>query len=170
MTYRIAQPNEAHLIAALHTQSWQTAYRNILSDDFLDNHLAADRQSAWQKRFDTPSVHQHILIAENDSKAIGFVCVFGEYDPELGALIDNLHVLPIAKGLGIGKELVRRAATWVYETYSNPQFHLWVYAANTAACGFYEKIGGSRVAEKIYPNPDGSEALIYCYYWSNFPT
>ena len=44
MTYRNATHEEAEAIADLHAKSWQTAYRGILSDDFLSGYLGCTMQ------------------------------------------------------------------------------------------------------------------------------
>ncbi len=37
-------------IAALHADSWRSVYRGILSDEFLDADLIANREALWHKR------------------------------------------------------------------------------------------------------------------------
>ena len=45
-------------IAALHAESWQRAYRGILSDDFLDHFVLEDRLAVWSERFSAPKKNQ----------------------------------------------------------------------------------------------------------------
>jgi GNAT superfamily N-acetyltransferase len=165
MIYRTAYSNEADKIAQLHTQSWQKAYRQILSDDYLDNHLAADRLAVWRARFANPPTNQQVFVAEEAGILIGFVCLYKNDDPKWGSLIDNLHVLSAYQGKGVGNRLMDLAAEWVKTHSAVPHYYLWVYAANTAARLFYEKIGGQNVESEEHDNPDGSRALIMRYVW-----
>ena len=49
MTIRAAGMADAVAIAQLHTRSWQTAYRGILSDDFLQGPLPENRRVLWHE-------------------------------------------------------------------------------------------------------------------------
>ena len=48
--YRIATANDIEAIANLHALSWQNSYRGMLSDDYLDNHVLADRIQVGRKK------------------------------------------------------------------------------------------------------------------------
>ena len=49
--FREADAQDAAAIAQLHAESWRSAYRGILSDDYLDNQVQSERASLWQSRF-----------------------------------------------------------------------------------------------------------------------
>ena len=162
---RIAQQNDADTIAHLHARSWQMAYKGILSDAFLEDAVFADRQKVWQERFETTDNNRCIFVAVEDNRIVGFVCIYGNNDAKWGALIDNLHVSPDFKGRGIGKRLIDKAAKWIFETYQQTYFYLWVYADNKAARQFYEKIGGENVELDSYTSSDGTSADVLRYAW-----
>ncbi|MDO1446536.1 GNAT family N-acetyltransferase [Rhodocytophaga aerolata] len=163
--FRKATTQDAENIAALHALSWQLHYRGILLDEFLDNHVQQNRLELWQSRLEQPKETQHVVLAEAEGKAIGFVCVYAHADPVWGALVDNLHVLFPQKGQGIGTQLIQQAAKWVYSTYGDSGLYLWVYTQNTQARGFYEKIGGVNQEEIIEECPGGGKAPICRYVW-----
>jgi GNAT superfamily N-acetyltransferase len=165
MTYRTAHAHEADTIAQLHAKSWQTAYRGMLSDDFLDNQVLENRLNTWRKRFETPSVSQQIFVAEEAGEVIGFACIYAHDDTQWGALIDNLHVLPEQKGKGIGKKLMDLAAEWVKTQDPEGRYYLWVLADNVDATAFYERIGGQKVEDKISDLPDGGQGRIFRMAW-----
>jgi ribosomal protein S18 acetylase RimI-like enzyme len=167
MTYRKAKSNEAEAIAHLHAQSWQVAYRGILTDAFLDHEVVNNRLKIWQERFTHPAKNEFICVAIEKQALKGFVCVYGNDDAQWGALVDNLHVLPDFQGHGVGKKLMQEAAKWVAKKYPNSGLYLWVYEDNHAARHFYEKMGGKNVESQIYDNADGGSANIFRYAWTD---
>jgi GNAT superfamily N-acetyltransferase len=164
-TYRLVTPAEAQTIANLHTQSWHNAYRGILSDQFIDEELAGMMTQKWQARFDQPAENQRIIIAEQDGVPAGFVCLFYHDHPQYGTLIDNLHVIPAFKGLGIGAQLMREAAKLVQAETGDQHYYLWVLEKNLPSRQFYEHIGGQNVEGEAHVMPDGQEHLVFRYVW-----
>lgn len=165
ITYRTAHSQDAKAIASLHAQSWQRHYRGIWSDAFLDGAVTENRQWVWQKRLQTPADNQHIIVAEQAGQIVGFVCVFAHENEKFGALLDNLHVSGELKGQGIGKELMRRAAAWVYEQGANTPMYLWVLVKNEGARRFYDHLGGDNYEMLSVQNPDSSFSNCYRYVW-----
>ena len=167
MRFRKAKPHEAEAIAHLHAESWQTAYKGILTDAFLDNDVFNNRLKVWTERFQKREKNRFICVVVEKKVLKGFVCVYGNDDAKWGALIDNLHVLPHFKGQGIGKRLMQEAAKWVFEKYKKNDFHLWVYEENHASRGFYERMGGENVETELHENPDGTFSNALRYAWQN---
>ncbi len=99
---------------------------------------------------------------------IGFICTFGNDDPVWGSLVDNLHVLPRAKGRGVGRHLLASAGQWAASRYPGAGIFLWVFEANEPARRFYDRMGGIVVERIIEPNPaGGGESLSLRYAWSD---
>ncbi len=164
MIYRLAKTDEAHKVALLHAKSWQSAYRGIMSDDYLNYEVVEERLYYWYKRFAKTSADDFFYVAEDESELKGFICIIGNEDPIWGSLIDNLHVLPDLKGKGIGKKLFDAGVEWVKNRYDASHFYLWVYEANHGARGFYDKLGGECV-EKVQQQNDGITSTILRYAW-----
>ncbi|MEZ0485789.1 GNAT family N-acetyltransferase [Fibrella aquatica] len=165
ITYRFAVLSDAKAIAALHTQSWRQTYRGILTDDYLDRNIEQDRYSVWSDRLANPADNQRILVAEKEGLLCGFICLYLDEDPELGTLIDNLHVAAGQKGKGIGLGLMREAAWQVIPQATHPGFHLVVYEANRSAIQFYDRVGGQNIRTEQYETPGGGQATIFRYVW-----
>ncbi len=163
---RQATADDATMIAALHTESWRTAYRAILSEDFLASGIEADRRRTWTERFGAPNPAMRAVIGLLDDQPAGFVCTFLDEDRTWGALVDNLHVLPAAKGRGLGARLLRSAADWVAHNRPGRGLHLWVYQVNAPAIAFYDRMGGRAVERAPQDNPGGDEAPAIRYAWS----
>jgi ribosomal protein S18 acetylase RimI-like enzyme len=167
MKYRKAKSNEAEAIAHIHAQSWQVAYRGILTDAFLDREVLENRLKIWKERFSHPAKNEFICVAVEKQVLKGFVCMYGNDDAQWGTLVDNLHVSPELKGQGIGKRLMVEAAKWVSKKYPNSGLYLWVYEDNHEARRFYEKMGGKNVESQIYDNADGGSANTLRYAWTD---
>jgi ribosomal protein S18 acetylase RimI-like enzyme len=167
MTFRLAQPADAALIADLHTRSWQQTYRNILTDTYLNGPIAAERAAVWQNRLTNSPANQWVLLAEEAGQVQGFICLYLDHDPQWGTLIDNLHVEPELKGRGIGAMLLKKGADVAATYASRPQFYLRVFEANERAVGFYDRMNGHRAKQDLHDAPDGGQHPVYYYAWQS---
>jgi ribosomal protein S18 acetylase RimI-like enzyme len=165
MTFRLAKPADAPAIAALHAASWREAYPHILSADWLANDVAADRLQVWTRRYAPPDLALRVLLAEDAEGLAGFVSLFLAADPQWGTHVDNLHVHPGLKGQGLGRRLLAAAAGLSLAEAPGLGLDLFVYSANTAARGFYAKVGGEDVMEWLETAPDGSRQLVRRIWW-----
>jgi GNAT superfamily N-acetyltransferase len=168
MTIRAADPADVAAIAQLHASSWQSAYRGVLRDDFLDGPVVANRRELWIARFSEPQPADQVVLVEDCSGEIqGFACVFFAADPEWGAMLDNLHVVPSLKGKGLGRRLISEVARRVLLHDPCSRLHLWAYEQNLDARRFYERLGGEVTALVTEPAPDGSQVNAVRYCWSD---
>ncbi len=164
---RKALTSDAETLAALHTESWRSAYRGILSDDYLDGTIFDERKSYWQKSLIAPEPDRRfILIAEREGEAVAFVSVYLDEEPDYGALLHNLHVRPHLKGQGLGKLLMSEAARWTI-AQNVKQMYLWVFEANIEARKFYEALGGRVVEEKLESVAGNVERNLLRYVWQD---
>jgi GNAT superfamily N-acetyltransferase len=141
LSLRPATPDDADLIASIHSASWQATYRGLLPDAFLDGEVTRERAAYWQVRLNAPGAERrNVVIAEIAGKPIGFACVERQPDSAWGVLLDNLHALPGHQGIGVGKLLMRAAVDWA-RAQGETQLYLYVLEGNTPAIGFYERQG-----------------------------
>lgn len=155
----MAGPTDAAAVADLHAASWRSAYRGILSDEYLNGPIAPERRAVWRERFEHPRSGQYVAIAEDSTALGGFICLYRHHDPQWGTLLDNLHVLPEQQGKGIGRNLMGEAARWCAAESANQQdqpLYLWVIERNAPARGFYERLGGVVAGDTIWTAPDGT--------------
>jgi GNAT superfamily N-acetyltransferase len=166
LIFRRATEADAEVVASVHTESWRDAYRGILPDSYLDGPIAGERADLWKSRFSTlNSDHLFVLLAEVPGEPIGFACVLLDEDPQWGACLDNLHVLPGWKGRGVGRLLFNRAVQWVMTTEPGWPIHLWVFEANASARRFYDALGGEVVENHPKEVLKGIETLSVLYVW-----
>lgn len=153
VTLRAVTSRDSATLAALHTTSWQSAYRGILRDAYLDGPVIHERQATWQARLTAEAAPGVGWIAQHEAMPIGFVYAYLSHDATWGTLIDNLHVLPAARGRGIGWRLMQQVARAM--PVHDPALHLWVFEQNLVARAFYERVGGQVVEAAHKPAPDG---------------
>lgn len=165
MVIRIANESDSHAIAVLHAESWRSTYRGMFSDSYLDGPIEEERLVCWQKRLATPSNNQFVLIAEDQKRLLGFVCIFLKADPVWGTLIDNLHVRVPVKRKGIGTQLLQEVAKWLLVQLPNDPVYLWALEKNYRARAFYENLQGKSVETRLEPQADGRKVYAVRYAW-----
>jgi len=154
-------------IAKLHAQSWRENYNEVLSADYLENKVFAEREAVWTERFSSPQENQLVLVAEVDDVFCGFVCVLGAHHPEYGTIIDNLHVKAASKGEGIGSLLLSAAASWSVANYARYDLYLEVLACNEKAIGFYQAKGAKNIAISYWHTKCGNKVKEFIYSWGS---
>lgn len=163
--FREATAEDADTIADIHVLSWRDAYAAILDPDYLAGPIEDDRRSVWSARMASPGDGQKVILAVDDDQIQGFVCVFANCEPEWGALVDNLHVLPSARGRGIGARLLGCAAAWLERAHPGSGLYLWVFEANEGARRFYERLGGQLAGSDIADGPGAAGRPILRIAW-----
>ena len=142
-TIRLASASDADAIAALHAESWRSAYRGLVPDVFLGEGLDGERRRAWRERFAAPAPERRMtMVAESGGALVGFTCVLADAEPASGPLLDNLHVRPGWRGHGIGARLLQESRAWSRGIAPGQPMHLWVIVGNHPARAFYRAQGG----------------------------
>lgn len=165
MEYRQAGLRDLNAIANLHAKSWQETYIGILSDEYLDKDVLKDRLDVWRERLINKSANQTVLLAEEASNLLGFICLVKSPSAET-ILLDNLHVDSSHKGKGLGKQLIDRALSCLGDL-KGQSLYLEVLAKNENAIRFYERLEGKRTEVNIWNSPCGSKVEEFVYVWSN---
>jgi GNAT superfamily N-acetyltransferase len=139
----LADADDARQIALLHADSWRRYYRGAYADSFLDGDVDADRRSVWSARLATPT-NSHTVVAEHETRLVGFVHVLFDHDQRWGSLVDNLHVAHDHHRIGVGTALLAHAARAVVKHAPGDGMYLWVLEKNTPAQEFYRACGARR--------------------------
>jgi ribosomal protein S18 acetylase RimI-like enzyme len=151
---RPAEVADASRIAEVHVRSWQSAYRGLMPQEYLDGLRPAHRTPMWERitsRCD--GLRSGVLVAETESCLRGFAA-FGptrdaDGDPVQTGEIGAIYLAPDAWGAGCGRALMA-AALERLSAAGYRQVTLWVLDTNARARKFY-KAAGFR--------PDGAEKL-----------
>ena len=166
VTLRDATEHDSQAIARLHADSWRSAYRGMLSDDYLDHRVHLERSDLWQQRFAEQGQKPFfVILAELGGDLAGFACVFTDQDPTYGAFLDNLHVVPQRTGQGIGRRLLGAVAERLRADDRRGGLYLWVIEQNLRARKFYSKAGALEVECVALSMPDGSRQNEMRCYW-----
>lgn len=147
MQIREAVPGDAEAIALVHLESWKTTYPGIVPQAYIDGLQLADGVARWQRQLAGNAAL--VFVAEDDDGVFGFaaggamVHTVEGFDGELGAI----YLLATHQKQGAGAALTRRVATALRDQGFRSMV-VWALTANPA-CGFYERMGGVRVAEQM---------------------
>ena len=104
--YRLASTDDVDGIASLHADSWRRNYRGAYSDSYLDGDVLTDRRTVWGERLSAADTNSITIVAEDGGAVAGFAHTRLDEHPELGALLDNLHVAHALKRSGVGSRLM----------------------------------------------------------------
>lgn len=171
MRFRTGAAADASRIAALHAESWRSAYAGIMPVGYLDGPLHEELADLWMTRLSTapPAASAHspapfLLVALDHAARIrGFAYLVPQSDGRV--LLDNLHVDPALTGTGIGWRLLLRAFDWAALACPGRPVYLEVLRDNTRATAFYLRQGGRPTGEHTEMFPAGFALPVVEYTW-----
>jgi len=144
---RKARLEDADALAEIHVRAWQSAYRGMMSDVFLDGLSVTDRAAGWRTWLVSEDV-QRVLVVEPGQLAepglAGF-CVFGKSrDADLAnsnaAELYAINVHPQYWRHGYGSSLCNEVINQVVSAAWSA-LSLWVIRDNHRAREFYQAMG-----------------------------
>lgn len=150
MKIRKALISDIKQIARVHVDSWRTAYKGIMSDEYLDNLSCDNRERNWKKRlFENKESTEFMYVAENEEeKIVGFASAdIDKEDKQYQGTLYTLYILEPYQRIGIGKELVKSVVKKLKENGIN-SLKLWAFEDNPSR-KFYEKFGGKIMGKKV---------------------
>ncbi len=140
-TLRRATGADALAVARMHVATWQTAYRGVVPDPFLDAMDVAARAARYT--FDRLGPGDPATwIAVDDDRVVGMVSISPCRDEDLPGLgeVQALYVSPERWRSGVGSVLMARAEALLVEAGFREAL-LWVLRDNTRGRAFYEASG-----------------------------
>lgn len=140
---KLAELSDSEGIARVHTRSWQSAYRGLLPDDWLDALRWEDRKVRWDAIL-TSGNKGHVFVATNpQNEIVGFASSGPSRDEDTDQ--DRVHelyaiyLIPEYWGKGIGTALFRAVMEKIPRTAI--RLELWVLEDNSRGRKFYESQG-----------------------------
>lgn len=150
-------PADFAAVADLQIASWRDAYRDNLSAEYLGQQIEDDLQGHWGAM--ALGAGDVLLVSEKDGALDGFIMILGKEPP----YVDNLHILPTARRLGIGAALMRAGAVALIEL-GQSKVWLTVITDNARAVGFYEAMGAKRgpeQANEMFGQPVAAYPMVW---------
>ena len=161
---RKATINDAEKVAKIKIEGWQTAYRGIIDDEFLDNmnlNEEIEKKNNIEDGVD-------IIVAELDNEIVGF-CLYRNYIkdsesyPNADCELSSLYVRSSLKRRGIGTKLMQHVIQKL-QNQGKTKMILGCLKENYPSRAFYEKMGGKVLkTEKIAFGNKEYEETIYEY-------
>lgn len=167
ITIRPAIMKDARAIAHTQVQTWKTAYRGVIADEFLDTFSEDERTTRWTEILQRPE--QGSFVAESNDGVIGFANGGPERDgrEDYRGELYGLYVLPDWHGQGVGKGLVTSLVEWLLNSGFDTML-VWTLADNPHR-KFYERLGGKFVAERNIEIGD-QKLVEVAYGWEDVRT
>lgn len=140
---RPATAAELETVAAIHAQAWRETYAGLIPEPAATGMSVAERAAMWRPRFQDAAAGRGIWLGLDAAGVpAGFLaCGARRPDgPEAEGEIHALYVLARARGQGLGRALMAKAArSLAAEGFAS--LGLWVLAVNEGAIAFYRRLG-----------------------------
>lgn len=138
---RYATIEDAKTISEVVVTSWQSAYREIVPDEYLDS-ISVDKREVYIKN-SLMEGYKHFIIAECKGQVVGMMCFYPQSKKKL--IVDEweleaIYLLPGFWNKDIGIKLMQYMFKYMREEQAD-FCGLWVLEENLRARRFYESIG-----------------------------
>jgi len=134
---RFLETDKIDDVSRVYAQSWKSAYRGIVPQDYLDSSIPEDR---WSKIL--LGELSNLWVVSDGKRIIGSSTYAPAKDEKYSGWgeIISIYLLPECFHQGIGTKLLRASMNELFTLgYSN--LYLWVLEDNCSARRFYEKNG-----------------------------
>ena len=146
---RQANKLDSYNIAKLIIAGWQTAYKGLIDDNFLNNMSVEIMTKNWEINIESQNEVNNIYVYEESNKILGIIR-FGKPDDSSSNYNAEIHVLyvePSLKRNGIGSRLFAFAKSY-FVNKNTTDMIIWCLQTNLPSIKFYEKMGGKIVATR----------------------
>ena len=167
LNFRQAKIGDIDSIAKIKVKGWQSAYRGIIDDEYLDS-MSVSEQIDRIKKYSLDT----IFVAECDNEILGF-CRIYDYDvpiysdKKIDCEIREIYVRSNLKRMGIGSKLFNHILEH-FRQLDKEILYLGCFDENYGARKFYEKMGGlSAAGENIVVGSKCYPTVSYIFYLSD---
>lgn len=147
---RQAVLGDVNNIAELIISGWQSAYRGLIDNEFLDNMSLKDLCKGWKRCISQQNSRNCVFVYVKSDEILGIIR-FGVPDnlddTEYNAEIHVLYVEPDLKRHGIGTKLFNFAKDYFIKNCQKDLI-VWCLKDNSPSIKFYEKMGGTITATR----------------------
>ncbi len=145
VTIRAACVDDADAVGEVHVRAWQSAYRGVMPDGYLDGLRSEDHAGRWRDHLLAPSSDARLFVVGEDLRVVGFAAVGSALDSDLSSEVGQLYAMNLDPGVwgrGLGRMLLD-FATERLGTSGFCEAVLWVVPDNRRARRLYESAGWS---------------------------
>ena len=167
ITIREATVEDARAIAEVHVAAWQTSYTDILPPDVLAGLSAESRAAMWGEGLSQPRGINFLFVAENPAGEIVGFTGGGRANEDVKGYAGEIRVIYILEAYqrgGIGRKLLQASVARLIDKGINSML-VWAFK-DSPYRGFYEKLGGELIGEKVYEIA-GENYLAVGYGWKD---
>ena len=145
VSIRTAGVDDADAVGEIHVRAWQSAYRGMIPDDYLDGLQAQDHATRWREHLTAPTSDAELFVVVDDQRVVGFASVGPPLDSDVRSDVGQLYAInldPDVWGRGLGRALLDFATARLRER-GYVEAVLWVVPDNQRARRLYESEGWS---------------------------
>lgn len=132
---RTAGPGDLEGVVRVFLDCWRQSYRGVLPDRLVDGMSDESAEDLWRRALEATGAT--VVVAEQGGEVLGVTRY--ALDGATGH-VHSLYVSPSARGLGLGRRLLDRAAGDLAAGGAEEAL-LWVFADNAPSRGFYTACG-----------------------------
>lgn len=168
MRIREAHPDDAPLVNEVQIASWRTTYAGIVPAPYLAGLSSRFKESWWRDILAADLPGSCCFVAETES---GDIVGFAGGGPErqgnrrYRSELRYIYLLEEHHRRGLGRRLIA-AVSWSFLRDGLSSMLTWVLEENSAACRFYESLGGDRIGWRSTVI-GGKELVELCYAWTD---
>lgn len=104
-TIRLATVDDVDTVGEVHVRAWQSAYRGLMPDDYLDGLRPQDPAERWREHLEGPP-SDGLLFVLDEQGVVGFGSIGPAHDADLSAGTGQLYAInldPALWGRGLGR-------------------------------------------------------------------
>lgn len=147
---RIMEIADIYRAAEIHVFGWRSAYRGIVSDDFLFNKMIVAKRMNYFQKSVSDKTDESYVYDDGIVKAILTIGICRDESKASAFELWGIYVDPFMQKQGIGSKMVKFCEEKALER-GFKYVYLWVLEKNLSARRFYEKLGYL---------PDGEQKFI----------
>ena len=142
--FRMAAPEDAAAVAAVHEAAWRSTYQGIIPHLYLERMIARRGPRWWQQQIQRGG---NVTLLVFDGTPQGYATwghARGTWPWPAGEIFE-LYVNPAFQGVGLGSRLFSTVKKALRRGGLN-RLVVWALKDNETACAFYGGLGGAIVA------------------------
>ena len=174
MNYRKATISDAFRITKVQVDTWKSAYKGIVEENYLQSLSYEDKEKNWRQRLEKPTFGAKIFVSEtSQNKIVGFaLSTLKKFNPIVALLqaerykgeLCAIYVLEEFQHKKIGTELVHLVVKY-FKVNNIDSMITWVLKKNPSR-RFYKKLGGKILGEQAL-EIGGKKYTEVAYGWEN---